>query len=529
MSAPVAPGNPRLGPGGWLRWGWRTLTSMRTALWLLALLALAAIPGSLLPQRPTDPAAVLRYTRDHPGLARWLHRVEFFDVFNASWFRAVYLLLMISLVGCLVPRGRMWWRQWRTPAPTPTQAAVEEAVWHQAKQGAQLHQARRWLRRRRYRVRLVQPWPPSSQPGTGEGGLLIADKGRLRELGNLAFHLALLGILVAVALGRHYGYRAEVVVAEGGGFTNSVVQFDSYHPGAGVAPGDLPEFTVSLHQLQVSFLPPSSGQDAGKPEGFAALTTVRDAPGQPQREVRIGPNRPLEVEGTKVYLMGQGYAPRISVRDASGRVVFSGPVILLPREGDRSMTSTGVLKVPDGLADQLGLELTFLPTGLRLPTAQGGQQMVSVFPQASRPVLVITAAWRGDLGLDSGRAQSVYRLDTQAMRPLPGAEGELTPGTTMQLPQGLGSITFDGVSRFAGFTLASDPGRGWALAAALLALLGLVVSLFVYPATVWVWVRPDGSLMVSGQAGRGHEHVHAQTGRLVVWLGESSQIRRSSP
>src|SRR5215472_17434993 len=49
------PRNPRpragpLAPAGWLRWFWRQLTSMRTALILLFLLALASVPGSVLPQ-----------------------------------------------------------------------------------------------------------------------------------------------------------------------------------------------------------------------------------------------------------------------------------------------------------------------------------------------------------------------------------------------------------------------------------------------------------------------------------------------
>ncbi len=42
---------PALGPRELLRWAWRQLTSMRTALLLLLLLALAAVPGSVVPQR----------------------------------------------------------------------------------------------------------------------------------------------------------------------------------------------------------------------------------------------------------------------------------------------------------------------------------------------------------------------------------------------------------------------------------------------------------------------------------------------
>ena len=40
-----ADSQPSPGRAGWLRWGWRQLTSMRTALILLFLLALGSIPG----------------------------------------------------------------------------------------------------------------------------------------------------------------------------------------------------------------------------------------------------------------------------------------------------------------------------------------------------------------------------------------------------------------------------------------------------------------------------------------------------
>src|SRR5690242_8222318 len=83
---------------------WRTLTSMGTALVLLFLLALAAIPGALLPQRNLNEAKVDQYIVEHPTLGPWLDRVQAFDVFSSFWFTAIYALLFISLVGCLTPR-----------------------------------------------------------------------------------------------------------------------------------------------------------------------------------------------------------------------------------------------------------------------------------------------------------------------------------------------------------------------------------------------------------------------------------------
>ena len=83
----ATPPRPPRGGGltivGWLRWGWRQLTSMRTALVLLFLLAVASVPGSLLPQQGIDPAAVQQYYASHPALAPWLARLSLFNVFAA--------------------------------------------------------------------------------------------------------------------------------------------------------------------------------------------------------------------------------------------------------------------------------------------------------------------------------------------------------------------------------------------------------------------------------------------------------------
>jgi cytochrome c biogenesis protein len=104
--APVArPAAGHFGVVAWARWGWRQLTSMRVALVLLFLLALGSVPGSLLPQEGIDPAAVQQYYTAHPSLAPFLNALGLFNVFAAPWFAAIYLLLFVSLAGCVLPRA----------------------------------------------------------------------------------------------------------------------------------------------------------------------------------------------------------------------------------------------------------------------------------------------------------------------------------------------------------------------------------------------------------------------------------------
>jgi cytochrome c biogenesis protein len=80
---------PQLGALGLLRFAWRQLTSMRTALFLLLLLAVGAVPGSIWPQRGIDAARTADYIAQHPTLGPWLDRLGFFEVYASPWFAAI--------------------------------------------------------------------------------------------------------------------------------------------------------------------------------------------------------------------------------------------------------------------------------------------------------------------------------------------------------------------------------------------------------------------------------------------------------
>ena len=151
---PSAP--PALSPVELSRWAWRQLTSMRTALVLLFLLALAAVPGSVVPQQNIDAVKVINWKQAHPTLTPVYERLGLFNVYGSVWFAAIYILLMVSLVGCVVPRLRVYWRAMRaTPPRVPRRLdRLPEArrVELDEEPDAVLERARQVLRKRRYRV-----------------------------------------------------------------------------------------------------------------------------------------------------------------------------------------------------------------------------------------------------------------------------------------------------------------------------------------------------------------------------------------
>ncbi len=470
---PIGPPPPRA--RDLLLWTWRQLTSMRVALVLLFLLAVASVPGSVFPQERTNPVAVADYRDRNPGLAPWLDRLSLFDVFGSAWFGAVYLLLFVSLIGCVVPRSFAHARALRA-RPPPAPAHLTRMRDHRSFTSAEpgdvvLAAATGALRRRRYRI---------DRTAT----TVSAERGYLRETGNLLFHLSLLLIIVGAAAGGLFGTRGTVVVVEGEGFTNTATQYDDLSPGRLVDVADLSPFSLELADFTATFA--TEGARRGSADDFVADVRYRAAPGAPLQERDIRVNAPLTLGGTDIHLLGHGYAPRFTVTDGVGTVVYAGPVPFLPQDGN--FFSTGVVKVPDAQPEQLGFSGFFLPTW---SIDERGPR--SVFPDALNPAVVLNV-WKGDLGLDSGRPQSVYRLDTRAMEQV-SDDGQtvsqlLVQGQTLDLPDGLGSITYDGYVRWANLQVSSNPGLPILLGAGGLALVGVTLSLFIPRRRIWVRVFP---------------------------------------
>ncbi len=471
---------PKLGFIGWLRWIWRQLTSMRTALMLLMLLAVAAIPGSVFPQTNIDAARVQDYLAAHPTLGRWLLRVDGFDVYASPWFSAIYLLLFISLVGCVLPRSRQHWKAIRAAPPKPPRR-LERMSAHRTETvdlpaDQVLAVADNVLRRKRYRL------------AKHDDVSVSAERGHLGETGNLAFHLALLGLLGAVAAGSFLSYSGQAVVVVGSSWANAMPQYDSFQAGRAVNVEELAPYSFTLEDLQVRFEDQAGGNQFGAARDFDATVSYRAKPGAPAEKRTIRVNQPLDVDGARIFLVGNGYAPVITVRDGNGDVAWSGPVPFVA--ADAMYTSDGVVKVPDALPKQIGLFGLFLPTA----AVDSAGQPISVFPDARNPRLIFQA-FTGDLGVNDGLPRSVYALDPSKMQQLT-KDGRrfsagLAVGQSVDLPERAGSVTFDGVKRFAALNVRSDPTKIWVLIFAMIALVGLTTSLFINRRRVWVRVTAD--------------------------------------
>ncbi|MGO0578216.1 cytochrome c biogenesis protein ResB [Ornithinimicrobium panacihumi] len=472
-------GGPRLGVLGWARWAWRQLTSMRTAIYLLLLLAAASFPGSIFPQRSVDPVQVRTFFENNPDVAPWLDRLFLFDVFSSPWFASIYLLLVISLVGCIIPRMRQHWRSIRAQPPRAPQrltrlpARADGTVATDGREA--LAAAREALKAKGYRLRDAE-----------DGDLWVTgEKGYLKETGNLLFHMALLGVIVAFAAGNLFGWRGEIIIQEGQSWTATAGTFDTLNFSPLADEGDIPTFTVELNKLDVAFESQAEGAQFGQPRRFDGLATV-EVPGREPEQQEFAVNHPISVAGDSIFLLGNGYAPIVTIRDPDGEVLYSDAVTFLPQ--DNNYASEGAIKVT-ARDPGLGLVGGFLPT-LRIDPELG---MTSSFPGLVDPALALTA-FEGNLFPD-GRPQSVFNIDTDQMTQLTDEEGNpvamlIRPGEYFELPDGT-TVEFDGIIRWAGLLARHDPGRIPALGFAIATTVGLALMLGIKRRRIYVRINPE--------------------------------------
>lgn len=471
-----------------LRKGWRNLTSMGTALALLFLLALGAIPGALLPQNSLNAQAVREYIADRPTLGPILDRMGMFDVFSSFWFTAIYALLFISLVGCIVPRAAEHWRQMRAPVV----------------------RVPRNLGRLPHHERFSLPGSPRDAEATvlpvfsrwrhtvrrdGDVIEVSAEKGHLREAGNLVFHVALVGILAAVAIGRVFGYEGSVIVVANGGpgfCTGSPAVYDSFRAGHSVDGTDLTPFCVRVNDFRADYL------STGQAEMFTSNIDYQageDLLTNEWRPYTLRVNDPLRVEGDRLYLIGHGFAPTFTVTFPNGETRTE--TLQFAPEDATTFLSSGAMRFdpPGGLyatqeerrQNQIAIEGLFAPTAFF-----EGELLTSVFPDMQNPAVAIDV-YKGDVGLDAGRPQNIFTLDQSMIeqdRLVQQARVNLFPGESTTLDDGT-EVRFDGAEKWASLQVSHDPAQGWVLVSAIAMTLGLLVSLLVKRRRVWVRIAPD--------------------------------------
>ena len=419
---------------------WREYTRMRTAIFFLAGVVAIVAVGSFIPQQDTsDPTKVQQFIADHANLTGLFSHIglSLTNVFVSPLFYVLLGSLYIALIACVVRRGRA------------------------------------------LLTRTVKGYPRTPQ--------------YWGEWGSWVFHTSFFVLLIAVVWGKATGYQGLVTLTDGQSFTESRAGYDQLQEGL-LFDGRHAGFAMRLDSFTATYA--SNGEAS---DYVSRVTIIDHGSAVITKDIRV--NDFLGYNGVAVYQQDYGWAPRITVRNPSGAVVFDGAVQFF---GQDKRTTTGVVKVPDfgytvpGATQpiQIGARMAFFPDAAVIPAINPDGSINQAQTQfgpgglaANNPVVELQL-FVGDLGINGGQAQNVNQLDTARMTPyfadahvVPIALGQTQPFT---LPGANGqnvqfTVSFSQLHQYSLFLVKHDNGVPLIYAAFAATMAGLLTKLYARP------------------------------------------------
>lgn len=289
------------------------LSSMRFAVALLSLLALASVIGTVLQQNQQDIGYVVEFGPFWDQIFRFL---GLYDVYSSAWFVVIMAFLMLSTGLCLwrnIPSFLRDMRSFRLKATRQSLAHMRHSACLAAAPPPDA--AERYLN--------VSGFSVKRQPREDGSLLLAAKKGAMNKWGYICAHAAIivicLGGLIDSNMGLKLGilsgslkpdktaefasdfapesrldsgtlsFRGDVNVREG-----QTVDKVFLNTGEGMLVQELP-FTVVLKQFQVDFY------DNGMPRNFASDLVVTDKQSGEVFTPTVKVNHPFTLHGITIY------------------------------------------------------------------------------------------------------------------------------------------------------------------------------------------------------------------------------------
>lgn len=440
---------------------WDLLTSMKFALLLILVFAGLAMVGALVMQMPAgvadDPQARASWLAEvRPRYGGWtgiFDALGVFTIFSSTWVKLVGALLAASTVACTLQRIPGTWRTMTRPRVEVGPSFFEHAPQHEAmtfhRPAAEvLAIAEGILRRRRYRIVTVDD-------GTVH---LYADRNRWQPWAGLVGHFSIVVILAGAMVGSMWGFRdSQFMLAEG---TTAAVPTRT-------------DLAITLNSFKDAYDPRT-----GAPIDYVSDVTLTRA-GQPVSQHLVRVNDPLRFEDMAFYQAYFGPAAVVTVKDAAGKVLFSGGVPLA------WTSNNGGNKVGTfSLADQQLAVWVVATTGPNDPSVKPGQVGIELYKSSTGDPIVQKA-------IDQGAPTTIEGL----------------------------TYSFDREAKFTGLNIAKDPGAPLVWLGCLMLVLGFVIRLMVPHRRMWgrLVARPDGGSTLSIAAvGRRDSDVDAEFTSLVT-------------
>ncbi len=417
--------------------------SINLTIFLLILLAILSIIGTVITQNATSEAYIERYGT---GLYEVLDFFDLFDMYHSWWFSAILVLLVANLVACSLHRFPGVWNQFfrksdavgledsmikilpyveRVPL-TKSAGNIEEMIHTQLKRGF----------KRQKRIE------------TESAVTLFSEKGKFSRLGVYIAHLSLIIILIGGLIGSLYGFK---------GFVNILVGETVDHIGTRIKDKTVEKaipFSVRCDDFKVAFYDVPGNQRFVKE--YTSILTILDK-GKEILKKTVRVNHPLHYKGLTFYQSSYG-----SIQEATIGIQW------------RDKKEKTVLRVTPGET-------------VPIPNSDASIRMLQYLPQV--------------LNLGEGLQLILLRPN----RPPQQLWALKDPSKIDQRNEEF-IISFEGISikEYTGLQVAKDPGVWVVWFGCAVLILGLIVSFFFSHQRVWVRMpkAPGKEIVLAGSASK---------------------------
>ncbi len=268
--------------------------SLKLTIFLLILLALLSIIGTLITQNATKAEYIQRYGI---GLYKVLNFFNLFDMYHSWWFSAILLILVINLIACSIHRFPGVWSQIsRGLGSTGLEDSMLKTLPYVQKVQMMSHAENK--AEENIRSLLKKRFGHPMRIETESAITLFSEKGRFSRLGVYITHLSLLIIIVGGLVGSLYGFRGHVEILEGETVSQIFLRTKDEEVSKPI------DFSVRCDDFNIAYYDIPERKERYVREYASTLTILEDGKEVLKRTVEV--NHPLHYKGLAFYQSSYG-------------------------------------------------------------------------------------------------------------------------------------------------------------------------------------------------------------------------------
>lgn len=288
--------------------------SVRLTIFLLILLAILSILGTIITQNASKAEYIQRYG---VKLYEILNFFNLFDMYHSWWFSAILLLLVINLIACSLHRFPGVWRQ-IFKKPTGLEDSLLKTLPYVEKiQGLNPSEQeifgeiqsclRRWVKN-------------PKRIETEKSTTLYFEKGRLSRLGVYLTHLSILIILVGGLMGSIFGFKGFVNILEGETVNHFFLRTRDGEVSRPMG------FSIRCDDFEITYYDLQYPEKLVK-EYISHLTILEDGKEVLKKSIKV--NHPLHYKGLAIYQATYGKIHDVTIgvqwKGSREKVFFQAP------------------------------------------------------------------------------------------------------------------------------------------------------------------------------------------------------------